>query len=195
MKGAAALNYVFRVAGAFSNRDALREATRCAHDRAEEVWTPDLMARDRLAPFLTRMFKLHEDLGLPAALRCDVDGAESLERSRISALAQDLGVSVGTRPSRADWSPSGDEAWGVLYALNGSALGATALLRSRDPETAPAYLRLMRDYARSGALGAFFKRLNAQDLDLERAGAGATRVFAAMMETDEMGGGRMTCPI
>lgn len=122
---------------------------------------------------------LHRDFGLPAARNSGMAGAVEMEHQRMAALCRDLQHPV---PTACPTDMTADTAWGVLYALNGSALGAAALMRPGGALTGQAsdYLEQMRGYAQSGELGRFIRLLNAQTLDMRCASAGADAVFAAM---------------
>ncbi|MEL6476354.1 MAG: hypothetical protein AAFR17_03430 [Pseudomonadota bacterium] len=165
------------------NRHALRSATKNAHESAERAWSHAREAAFPIIDFLSVMRALHTGMGLPAAKRSGFAGAVEIERQRIDALDDDLGSAVALS-GPAPVCPCRDAAWGVLYALNGSALGATVLLRTHAAgENRPSvYLTLMRDHARSGALGVFFRALNQQDLDRAAAAAGARSVFEAILQ-------------
>ena len=168
------------------NRRVLQQATRHAHDQAEDSW--GFMGHDAFAmgKFLQAMLNLHISFGLPAALRLGQAHLLDRETARLAALRCDLKIPSKTPvPVARPWRRA-DEAWGILYALNGSAMGATALLRTQGGEGRPqAYLSLMQDYAQSGALGAFFRDLNRQTLDQAAAIAGARSVFDAMTQREK----------
>ena len=122
------------------------------------------------------MYRAHCGLGLAAAERSGLPSALREEQARIAALERDLAPAAPPGPAPL---LSRDAAWGVLYALNGSALGATVLLRETAGDERPsAYLTVMRDYARSGELRAFFDTLNHAPLELSGAAQGAAAVFA-----------------
>lgn len=171
--------------GRHDNRSLLRHATRSAHDRAEQRWSDVPGNAHEMATFLNAMLSLHLEFGLTAARSVDPHGALELEHERLAALRVDLEVAPPTEPAPASATRMHHHtAWGTLYALNGSALGATVLMR-QSPETIGAstrYLELMSGFVRSGALGTFFRALNRQKLDMHRAASGATAVFAAMAE-------------
>lgn len=174
------------------NRHALRDATKTAHDAAEASWTQALTTRSDEDGLLLAMQALHTSYGLPAAACSGLDGAVAQELRRLSALNADLHAVV---PLRIDCQPpadrGADHAWGVLYALNGSAMGAAMMLRQGGlmADRNPAYMVLMHDFAKSGALGAFFRTLNARKLSLAEASSGARDVFAAMRKiARELGG-------
>lgn len=163
---------------ATDNRGYLKAATHRAHERAETRWTVSGRFRDASAyiDWLRVMERSHRRLGLNAAA-CAYPHALQVEQIRISALGSDLGGGQGAPVTVAKISQSW--AWGVLYALNGSALGASILLKSGAvPNAWPsAYLRVMRDYATSGGLVAFMRSLQQQALDLPQAANGADAVF------------------
>ena len=160
------------------NRAFLRTATQSAHTAAEDRWTDhgSFASRAQYDGFLSVALECHLKLGLPAA-EARMQGI-AFERHRIVALAQDLNCDVPVRSA----SPSGisaDYAWGVSYALNGSAIGASILLKSdhRLKSWPTAYLALLQGYAKAGHLAQFFDALEAAPLDAERALQGAVDVF------------------
>ena len=162
-----------------SNRVVLRNETSVEHAAAEQVWTSDasFVSLGVYQQFLSMLMSLHLDLGSPAA---DVLGVTpDLEEQRIKALADDLEVKV---PIRNTASLTSDQAWGVCYVLNGSALGASLLLKSKavEPSWPTSYLQVMRAFARSGELAKFFRSLDAQRLDQIAAIQGARTVFQAI---------------
>ena len=163
------------------HRTVLRLATRKNHDLAERYWSSPDASAFRIYDFLTSMHRLHAGLGVAAADHVGSDKARKLEQQRLLALRQDLqcGPNVGLQTSALPGTK--DFAWGVLYALNGSALGANVLLRAGvGGQNQSAYLHLMQDYVKSGALSVFFRALNGQDLDRAHAIAGARTVFGQM---------------
>lgn len=163
------------------NRRLLRTSSQKMHERSERHWGEVFQTEQGFRHFLMAMQMLHRQHGMEAARRCGLPTAVDIEANRLTALQEDLGEA--TRSGRAsDTGMSRDMAWGVLYALNGSSLGATMLLRpgAALQDQPSRYLELMRDYARAGGLGVFFRALNRQTLDMTRAVAGAQTVFAAM---------------
>lgn len=165
------------------NRTALRRATRQMHASAEASWAGADQGGIPIPVFLSRMLHVHACFGLSAAQLTGATDLVEHERRRLFALAQDLDLRPqSAAPSGEEYVLSRDAAWGVLYALNGSALGATVLMRDATNGAArsSAYLGLMRDFAKSGALAGFFRLLNAQDLNQNRAVDGAHAVFAAL---------------
>jgi heme oxygenase len=161
------------------NRALLRETTRVTHDLAESSWSQGGSKAFPLESFLIAMRRLHTRLGMSAALCIGSKEFFAVEDARLDALRKDLGheprESAGAEPLS---SSDKNNAWGVLYALNGSAMGASKLLRSGVGPSA--YLDLMRSYATSGALSRFFRSLNAEPLDQSAAIKGARSVFASM---------------
>ncbi|MEL6585556.1 MAG: hypothetical protein AAFY65_09330 [Pseudomonadota bacterium] len=167
-----------------TNRAVLRDATRAAHGAAEArwVWQGRFRSRGAYGDWLRRLLRAHCTLGLPAA---QVLGDAHQERLRIRALRSDLGLSgAGARgPEPLDLGT----AWGVAYALNGSALGASSLLTSGavSRDWPQAYLRVLRDYARGGGLRAFFDDLDAASVPRAQMVQGAQAVFACLAEAEE----------
>ena len=186
----ASLSFNRNSAVRLGNRQALRVSTQKMHMLSEQRWADIFEHPQGVRHFLVAMRVLHRTFGVEAARCMDQPEAADLEQQRLDALDADLQDTSDTpAPLAASRGWTRDEAWGVLYALNGSALGATALLR---PGAALAgqgssYLELMRDYARSGALGAFIRALDGEMLDLPRATAGADAVFAAMSQQTPTG--------
>lgn len=132
--------------------------------------------------FLRTLLIAHQSLGFPSAKRRSPD-AESEERDRISALKEDLGK--GTTINCERTVPNDSYGLGVAYVLNGSCLGAASLLAKGaiHADWPSAYLRLSGAFAKSGRLGAFFRELNASDIELEDAILGANDVFELMFGT------------
>ena len=176
------------------NRQILRMATQSSHALAEQSWAQGPLADFPIQKFLSKMLELHLRLGRPAAEKLQLEDMRASEIARIAALFQDLGAhaEISGPPVHID---SPDTAWGVLYTLNGSALGATELLGAVPPVNGrpSAYLSVMRDFAASGALGDFFRRLDRCHLDHESAIAGAVMVFDAMAGTPASKGAPI-CP-
>ena len=165
---------------ALSVRAYLKSATRQDHVRAEARWTNEGTFADRRTyqAWLGRMLDVHDALGFSAAKRSRWHSAAAIETSRHNALCQDLGLPA-KRHNGAGQSLDHDEAWGALYALNGSALGASILLKQGIAQFGwpVAYLSEMRRFATSGALGAFFPALDVQVSNREAALTGALAVF------------------
>ena len=125
------------------------------------------------------MYLVHAGLGQAAAEGAGWSDAAADEAERAACLAQDLGVSDGTPPDRPRLSRP--VAWGALYALNGSALGASVLLRSAVPDSWPLfYLQEMASFAKSGRLARFFADLDVAGCDPDEALHGAGLVFDAI---------------
>lgn len=167
-----------------SNRDALRAAIRESHDRAEAIWTGagGIHVPDVYRDWLTCLCGVHTRIGLPAARILGYAGEIEEELRRIEALSGDIGQPVPDVAPRGPQVGGADWAWGVRYALNGSMLGATQMLKSPDMahHVRRAYLTCAHAYATSGKLAAFFRALNDRQLDLDAARAGAEQVFAAV---------------
>ena len=165
------------------NRAALKSATRGAHDRAEATWTgkDGFKGQDAYLSWLRAMLRTHVDFGLPAAQRLADQDLIAHEVARLDALCSDLSVNESIRPIAGHHSLSW--AWGVQYVVNGSALGASILLKSGgvDPGWPKAYLIAMQDFARNGSLHAFFQRLDATNLDLTEAKHGAEAAFSNLV--------------
>lgn len=166
-----------------TNRHALQQATRTMHDWAERRWAGENGVPVDLDRFLRAMYCLHASYGVAAAACVGRADEIERERTRIMALRADLGwVPQVAYPVDALVPEKRDAAWGALYSLNGSALGAGVLLRViADNSAAPSvYLKIMSDFARSGELASFFRTLNQQALDHRVAAKGACAVFAVL---------------
>ncbi|WP_298836223.1 biliverdin-producing heme oxygenase [uncultured Roseobacter sp.] len=165
------------------NRLSLKAATSDAHASAEAVWfdAGAFSSPDRYRLWLGQMLAVHSDMGLRAAGTVMSGAYLAPEEARCAALARDLGTSpppAPDQPASESWS------WGVLYALNGSALGASVIHRtiSRENSWPLEYLTVMRDFATTGGVKQFFDRLNAVDLSENEARRGADAVFARLGE-------------
>ncbi len=163
-------------------RGALRAATQCLHDRIERIWSPNgaFETRSTYLDFLRMLLRTHETLGLAAANARGQDTEISDEAARINALRLDLGQ--GPEVLRPTGSLAEDYAWGVAYVLNGSALGATMLLKHDrlGPEWPREYLRLGQAYVQSGHLKRFFDALNTGPHDPAQVLRGARDTFARL---------------
>lgn len=164
------------------NRHLLKTAIRTAHERAEAGWVTEGRFADRAAytAWLTAMAGAHVALGGPAARLLRDPEWRNEERARLSALKTDLSVALPVHEYSHGRSDSW--AWGVAYALNGSAMGASVLLKSGAVSSGwpRRYLTVLRDYATSGRLHGFFRDLEGLRMDLDEASAGARDVFAAL---------------
>jgi heme oxygenase len=161
-------------------RETLKQATREAHLQAEAVWMGDagFEALEDYRAWLHALKRAHAHLGLAAARQVRNPSFVTLEQDRLSALAGDLGQRI--KPEQIEPTLlTESQAWGVLYALNGSALGGSVLLKAGHtaPDWPTAYLQTMQAYARSGALAQFFRNLEAVDIVHSEAVSGAKLVF------------------
>lgn len=172
---------------AMSHRAFLRTATRRAHDAAEAAWPSVLGMQDESAyrAWLRAMLHVHRAIGLPSALRLEQTGLIAAERARISAIEGDLrqppASAPGPSPRPVSW------AWGAQYALSGSAMGASAILKASNARSAlpRTYLRTMRAFAVSGDLKRFFADLDRCDISQREALQGAEAVFSMMLVTSQ----------
>lgn len=163
---------------AASNRTSLYQRTLVHHERAETYWTElgFLLNRDVYEQFLSGLFDVHTSLGAAAAAALGPETVK-LERERRVALIADL---QGVPANDQEYLPlSKSAAWGTLYVLNGSSIGASLLLRTNKiPNIWPqAYLQAMRRFAKDGSLSEFFAALDIQTLDMEQASTAAKAVF------------------
>ena len=161
----------------------VRARTRTVHAALDTVWlaADGFSSKRAYMAFLYASLTAHIELGIPAAIR-RADGSQTTERARIIALRQDLGTS---QPAIVEQSITDQSfAWGVGYALNGSALGATTILKhgGLQRDWPRRYLEMGRDYARTGGVRRFFDRLNGEQLDRDQVVAGALAVFEVFKE-------------
>lgn len=165
-----------------TNRRYLKDATQRQHASAESSWTQNgrFLSRADYEGWLKAIWAAHCQLGHPAALTCGGQTGCVTEQARIDALRDDLGLSDAANPNASPCSTSW--AYGVQYALNGSAIGAATLLKAGAvPLSWPTqYLQTMRTYATSGQLGQFFAQLDHAVLSLPVAARGASAVFGAI---------------
>lgn len=161
-----------------SLRKRLKAATRDVHRQAEDRWTEHGQFQNHAdyVAWLLRMRSVHASLGA-AAVQSGWPSAEGLECARARWLNADTLTGEVLAQPRLDLCSA--EAWGVLYALNGSALGADLLLRqgARAAGWPVAYLQGMAEFAKSGQLKAFFEALEDAAPDFDAAYAGALQVF------------------
>lgn len=166
-----------------SPRAHLLWRTRRAHEKAEAVhWSPEgFRGRSGYIAFLRAMLGAHTALGVPSARVRRCSDSEERETFLIEQLFVDLGGIVDTGVLARDGAPrmGEDFAWGVAYALSGSALGAVAILRSGHVlgDWPVNYLDAARRYASTGLLRRLFDDLDAFQPDLSDATAGALAVF------------------
>ena len=164
-----------------TSRSILKTLTTPMHKAAEAVhWSDDGFADlDRYRRFLTAMRSAHLALGLPAA-QCRSD-MESMAREQvlIACLSTDLdGNTARTDAACRDGMRIGF-AWGVTYALSGSALGAGMILASGTlgQDWPRRYLTAQHGFASSGGVRRVFEALNAAEPDIDDALKGARAVF------------------
>ena len=120
-----------------TTRSILKYLTMPMHEAAETVHWSDhgFNSVDGYRRFLTAMHAAHLGLGLPAA-RCRLDAAGSVrEQELIACLSADLNgdaarADTGHRDGAHRDGMRIGFAWGVTYALSGSALGAGMILAS-----------------------------------------------------------------
>lgn len=170
-----------KAAAAFSTRDELKHRTTALHALAERfVWSDTgFRSFNTYLCFLGALRTAHHDLGIPAATR--LGSAESLTQEH--GLLRDLNEDLGSKTSAGNQTNRGAitdaYAWGVRYALGGSAIGAASLLRSGHlPDHWPKrYLRAQASAARNGQVKALFDAINAQPIAVDQATCGANAVF------------------
>lgn len=165
-----------------STREALRGATRDIHVATEKRWLPHGVFEDLegYLAWLSALAAIHAGRGAAAAKRLDQAWITDEEDKRYIAIVADLGHQSLDKTVEQKMNTS--EAWGVLYVLNGSALGAVSLLRSDalSPQWPKAYLNQMKSFASSGLLKRFFCELEAAPIDTNAAIKGAKATFAAI---------------
>lgn len=162
-------------------RAALRDLTASMHKDAEAVhWSSSgFGGSSDYRRFLDAMRSAHRVLGMPAArCRSDASGA-AREQGLIMCLSADLGLPSTGADRGLHSGMRRDFAWGVAYALSGSALGAASILASGTlrPRWPQRYLTAQRHFARSGGARRFFDALNAAAPDIDEALEGAKAVF------------------
>ena len=169
-----------------TNRDQLRHATQAAHTEVEGRWFTfgSFNSRSSYDHWLSSLYSAHASLGAAAVKASALRRYAEREAARRDALMSDLGASQTDRPEAqpvsAPW------AWGVLYALHGSALGASILLKSNavQPGWPRRYLVEMREFAASGQLKEFFRALNAASADVQGMAKGAHAVFDLLASSE-----------
>jgi len=171
-----------------SNRHNLKEMTSGAHDRAETRWFSrgKFTSRDSYLHWLEAMRSVHMSLGATAVREAALTQYSSIEAKRINALSLDLGMPKSSLKIKVPAEVSAAWSWGALYALNGSSLGASILLKSQSVQSdwPNRYLQEMRYFATSGALGEFFAELDHLKLNRKEAARGANAVFSALAATE-----------
>jgi heme oxygenase len=170
----------FSVIGTQPLRVQVRADTREAHYALDNqvFTTKGFGSRDRYQSFLRAALVAHATQGITAA-RVRDDGSLIAEQARIDALARDLQEEAPETTGDLNATDVA-YAWGVGYALNGSALGASTIIKSghlgRDwPRR---YLEMGRAFAQTGGVKDFFDRLNEKHLDRQRVTEGAMTVFS-----------------
>lgn len=161
-------------------RTQLRAQTLQLHDKVESLWTDDGAFAERATylAWLGCLLTAHRRLGLPAAVARGSFEDIQRERESIARLCEDL--QMRRLPQGANSLASISYAWGVGYVLNGSALGASLLLKrdSLAPNWPQRYLEMAAAHARSGGVYAYFKALEHASVVLDEAIAGAKDTFS-----------------
>lgn len=167
-----------------SNRQYLRAMTSAAHDKAEARWFSrgQFASRESYQHWLRSMHRVHSTLGAHAVQHEHLTPYSAMEYERAQALSVDLDIPEKPAFAVTLEQPSSAWPWGVLYALNGSSIGASTLLKSGQimAEWPNQYLQVMTRFATSGALGTFFAELDSRELNLSDCVSGATAVFSAL---------------
>lgn len=161
------------------NRQVLRRHCKDLHDRSEGIWFGSSRFSNLTGYlfFLRVLQNAHVQYGLPAAQVIGEKSHIEVERRRLKALERDLHSKAKPAGEKVDISP--DFAWGIGYVLNGSALGASTLLKSHAISRSwpRRYLTDGYTFAREGDLARFFRKLNDQRLDIQEAVHGAEATF------------------
>lgn len=157
----------------------LKQLTAPVHDRVERLWISDgvFLSENHYSEFLAALLAIHTRLGLSASQSVSDLEMQREERRRVSALSLELGLKIPS--SCSSDAVAHDYAWGILYVLNGSTLGASQLLKLNALPAGwrSSYLELGRDYAKSGRAARFFRDLDSQSLDWQQAARGAMETF------------------
>lgn len=170
---------------AASLRNRLKQATSRQHAMLDRYWggSGRFLSESAYRAFLHRLLLAHSQLGLPLAPTAALRG---LEAERLEALRQDLrhdllrleGLALSPAPAPSV-ATSRCFGWGVAYVLNGSAMGASLMLKRGylAPDWPRAYLTLGQSFAKSGALSRFFAQLETEVADPKDAEQGARVTF------------------
>lgn len=161
-------------------RAFLRAGTADMHAAAELRWFPDdgFTSLDHYTSLLKVILAAHRELGAPAVDLIGTAGEILAENSIRQALARDTGLADHAPNVIGPACPSC--AWGVLYVLNGSALGASFILDKghAQPDWPVSYLQASATYVRSGRLRLFLDRMNSVSIDMDAALRGAVETFS-----------------
>ncbi|MEM1161760.1 MAG: biliverdin-producing heme oxygenase [Pseudomonadota bacterium] len=167
-------------------RTVLRKVTQTLHRQTETVWTPSgrFVSEESYHKFLGALLSAHKEVGLAAAIARGDDEEAEEESRRIEALTADLQLDSPVCAPVPGIEMTPDYAWGVSYVLNGSALGASILLKgdALAPHWPRRYLTLGHQYARSGRLKNFFERLNTEAERSPAVERGATDTFSILFK-------------
>jgi len=137
--------------------------------------------------WLTALLVAHSELGRSSAQLLGNPAFSTTEQTRCALLESDLNRHcpdhIEFRLKTKSW------AWGVQYALNGSSLGASVLLKSGALGRAwpREYLKSMKEFATSGALKQFFAALDDEPFSVDEAVAGAESVFGLLVDRAHLG--------
>lgn len=173
----------------------LQRQTAALHDQTERRVLGAASVQDITRPaydaLLVSALRAHVLLGRAAAPFLGA-GACAREDLRIAALCADLGRDGDLDGMVPVLAPGRDWAWGVGYALKGSAIGARSLLEAAATRGWPvAYLGAQRRFATSGELSRFLRALDRCGARPDAALGGARGVFAMY---DAAGKGPGQCP-
>ena len=163
----------------------LRSSTSLTHQRMDALGArvANVSGSDGYAIFLRTMARVMDQFAVPLDRSSELAGLAPRSQRLIAALAADL-HELGAEPAMSP-PPLGDHgddfAWGVGYALEGSALGAAVLLeqaRSGSPGLPVGYFSALVD-ERPGRWSTFSAALNSVGVgpEVETATDGALAVF------------------
>lgn len=172
-------------------RTALRDTTGIAHARLDAMMTGVDLAR---LPDYLRFLVASAGALVPIEAWLEASSVETVipdwpDRRRVPALQADLFDLGGTADKLSRFDPSSADSsyiLGVLYATEGSRLGAAFLRRQISPTvTATRYL----DHGRGGSLWAsYVQRVTSDEqIDLPSMASGAIAVFATFSDAFSRG--------
>lgn len=169
-----------------NRRWELRERTTKAHQALDSL-IGEFDSEASYRAYLSGMaaFRLGvEPLLAPERLPADLAGYQpSLITDELLRDLDDLGIPHPQPAAMTGIGGSGDDIFGVLYVLEGSALGAKLLVKSAEKlgfDGQRGARHLVRQSASLDTWRDYLGRLDtAEELDLERAAAAASRTFDA----------------
>lgn len=166
-------------------RSSLRKTTYSLHQRLEQLWTPQdhFVSISSYRNFLRLLLNAHCEVGFRAAIARGDETELTRESERVAALGVDLTISS----PEASLTPAmpNSYAWGVGYVLNGSALGASIIVKKNYilNNWPSKYMKLEQNYVRTGQMKKFFENLECSDLDVSEVERGAIATFLLFDKT------------